>query len=138
MKARRARRPNSKRLVNELIVYYLKSREFLIWTGDTIDLETEIIPKLNAMAEDSEIEGEQYEVRNCRGANEMKYVHVRCARRKCRFNVWFIKTERGNLVFHRASYVSHCPEEHQNLPPLDEEQEQAEPEAAQQAESQAE
>ena len=41
-----------------------------------------------------------------------KYVYIKCAQKKCKFRAWFIKKEDGSIQFARASYISHCPDQH--------------------------
>ena len=112
---KRLRRANVKRLVNPDIVQYLKSKDFREWIGETAeDVEQTIVHKLNLLAstrhkdDTDRFDKEGYEVRNLR-PGEAKYVHVRCQKRKCKFNVWFSNLA-GKITYYRTSYVSHCPE----------------------------
>ena len=104
-KSKRNRQANETRILNQAIVELIKDEGFrnTLW-----ERGQHIADKMNKVAKFDGCIQETYVERD--HSSDSKYVHIRCARVKCKFNAWFLKLDSGLLKFARASYISHCPE----------------------------
>ena len=110
--APKGRKANDDRLTNEVILLFVHSQHFKEWRGSTMEDVQWIVDAFNNIAsQDKSIQDEQYCVRDHLSNN--KYIHIRCMKTRCKFNVWLIRSnEENQIAFSRASYISHCPKEH--------------------------